>query len=197
MKRIVAIIACVVMVLSMAGCGKENEAKDAVGNLLEALKEGDVGAAQDYLLKETDGEGGLEEDDMLKQVFTKLDYDIVSAEKAEDGEYYVSVSISAPDMKVAVSDFYEKVLEFAIENQFSDTPISDEEMEFEMGKIFTQSIEREDLGRVENTVSVRVCETDDGWRVESNEEFADAITGGMMTALSEMSQSMSEEDTAQ
>ena len=73
MKRIVAIIISVVMMLSMAGCGKEDKAKDAVISLLEALKDGDVEVAQGYLLKDTDG-GGLEEDDMFTQVFTKLDY---------------------------------------------------------------------------------------------------------------------------
>ncbi len=191
MKKIVALILSLAMVLSLAGCGEEKKAQEAVINLFEAFKAGDFEKAEGYLLKDADSDETEDGDeDMFNHVFTKLDYTIVSSGKLDGENVDVTARITAPDMEVAVGDFFSKAIEFALENAFSETPLSDEESAAEMERIFIEATEKEDLGTVTNEVTVKVVKTDEGWKVNSDEAFVDAVTGGMMTALKEMENSM-------
>lgn len=191
MKKIVALILSLAMVLSLAGCGEEKKAQEAVINLFEAFKAGDFEKAEGYLLKDADSDETEDGDeDMFNHVFTKLDYTIVSSGKLDGENVDVTARITAPDMEVAVGDFFSKAIEFALENAFSETPLSDEESAAEIERIFIEATEKEDLGTVTNEVTVKVVKTDEGWKVNSDEAFVDAVTGGMMTALKEMENSM-------
>ena len=190
MKKITAIALVLVMVLSLAGCGETGKAEEAVTNLFEAFKAGDFDKKNDYLLKDSDEAD--DEDEMFNYVFTKVDYTIVSSKKISKDEVHVTASITAPDMKIAVGEFFEKALEFAFANAFSENPLSEEDTEKEMERLFVEATDREDLGTVTNEIVIKVLKTEDGWKVKVDEDFADAVTGGMMTALSEMEQSMME-----
>lgn len=191
MKKLVALTLSLVMVLSLAGCGEEKRAQETVINLFEAFKAGDFEEAEGYLLKEADSDEAEDGDeDMFNHVFTKLEYTIVSSEKLDSDNVDVITRITAPDMEVAVGDFFTKAIEFAFENAFSETPLSEEESAAEMERIFIEATEKEDLGTVTNEVTVKVVKTDEGWKVNSDEAFVDAVTGGMMTALKEMENSM-------
>lgn len=193
MKKIVALMLSLIMVLPLAGCGETGKAEEAVKNLFEAFQAGNFEEAEMYLLKDGDADTAEDEDDdMFNHVFTKVEYEIVSSEKLDGENVNVTASVTAPDMKVAVGEFFTKALEFAFENAFSEEPLSDEETEKEMERIFIEATEKEDLGTVTNEVVISVCKTDEGWKVKSDDVFADAITGGMMTALKDMENSMME-----
>ena len=190
MKKITAIALVLVMVLSLASCGETGKAEEAVTNLFEAFKAGDFEKKNDYLLKDSDEAD--DEDEMFNHVFTKVDYTIVSSKKVSNDEVHVTAEITAPDMKIAVGEFFEKALEFAFANAFSENPLSEEDTEKEMERLFIEATDREDLGTVTNEIVIKVLKTEDGWKVKADDDFADAVTGGMMTALSEMEQSMME-----
>lgn len=195
MKKIVALALVVITVLSLAGCGEVGKAEEAVTNLFEALKEGGFEKAEAYLVKDGDNTAADNSDDMFNHVLTKLYYTVISSEKIAGDEVRVTASVTAPDMKVAVGAFFEKALEFAVENAFSETPLPDEEYSAELNRIFKEETDREDLGTVTNEVVIKVVKTDEGWKIESDDAFADAITGGMMTALKDMEQSTTEDIT--
>ncbi len=193
MKKIVALVLSLIMVLSLAGCGEAGKAEEAVKNLFEAFKAGNFEEAESYLVKDEAEETADDEDvEMFNHVFTKVDYEIVSSEKIDGENVNVTASVTAPDMKVAVGEFFTKALEFAFANAFSETPMSDEESEAEMKRIFIEATDKEDLGTVTNEIVIAVCKTDEGWKVNSDETFVDAVTGGMMAALQDMESSMME-----
>lgn len=190
MKKLVAILLSLIMVLSFAGCGETGKAEEAVTNLFEAFKAGDFEKAEEFLYKEGDTAED-ESDDMFNHVFTKIDYEILSSEKIDGETVNVTASVTAPDMKVAVGEFFNNALQFALANAFSENPISDEELSAEMEKMFVEATDKEDLGTVTNEAVIKVIKTHDGWKVESDDEFADVITGRMMTAFKEMEKAMS------
>ena len=190
MKKIIATALSLIMVLSFAGCGETKKAEEAVTNLFEAFKAGDFEKAEEFLYKEGDLEEA-ESDDMFNHVFTKIDYKILSSEKIDGETVNVTASVTAPDMKVAVGEFFDNALQFALSNAFSENPISDEELSEEMEKMFVEATDKEDLGTVTNEVVIKVVKTPEGWKVESDDEFADVITGRMMTAFKELEEAMS------
>lgn len=192
MKKIIATALSLIMVLSFAGCGETKKAEEAVANLFEAFKAGDFEKAEEFLYKEGDSEE-TESDDMFNHVFTKIDYKILSSEKIDGETVNVTASVTAPDMKVAVGEFFDNALQFALSNAFSENPISDEELSEEMEKMFVEATDKEDLGTVTNEVVIKVVKTPEGWKVESDDEFADVITGRMMTAFKELEEAMSAE----
>ena len=197
MKKIVAIILSLVMVLSLAGCGEVKKAEEVVTNMFEAFKAGDFDKAEAYLVQDEDADGEDEEsdesDEMFNHVFTKLEYTIGSCEKISGEEVQVTASVTAPDMKVAVGEFFTKALEFAFANAFSENPLSEEDTTAEMERIFVEATEKDDLGTVTNEVAITVVKTEEGWKVKSDDALVDAISGGMMTAFQEMEQSLSED----
>lgn len=196
MKRILALVLALVMALSLTGCsGEVDKAEAAVKNFFEACKDGNIEEAQKYLVIEekSEAEEDAEVYDMAALVIKKLDYSIVSSEQVDENTVIVTASVIAPDMKVAVGEFFQQALSFAFSNAFSENPLSDEEVQAEMMNMFVEAISKEDLGTVTNEAAISVVKTDDGWKIDADEAFADAVTGGMLTAFEEISASFAGE----
>ena len=196
MKKFLVLVLAFVMALSLTGCsGEVGKAEATVKNFFEACKKGNIDEAQKYLVIEESAEA--EEDtevyDMAALVLEKLDYSLVSSEQVDDNTVVVTASVTAPDMSVAVGEFFQQALSFAFSNAFSETPLSDEEAQAEMMKMFVEAMGKEDLGTVTNEAAVSVVKTEDGWKIDADEAFADAVTGGMITAFEEVSNSLTAE----
>ena len=196
MKKIIALMLALVMVLSFAGCGEVGKAESTVKNFFDACKEGNLEEAKGYILLDDGGETTDDDKelyDMAALMLEKLNYSIVSSEKIDAENVVVTVSVTAPDMKVAVGEFFQDALAFAFANAFSDTPLSDEETEAEMKNMFVKAVGKEDLGTVTNEAVVTVVKVDGTWLIDAYEAFADVLTGGMVTAFEEVSNSFSGE----
>ncbi|MBQ8541436.1 MAG: DUF4878 domain-containing protein [Clostridia bacterium] len=195
MKKILALVLALAMTLSLAGCGAVGKAEATVKNFFEACKAGNLEDAQKYLVieEEAETEDNAEVYDMAALVLEKLDYSLVSSEQIDENTVTVTASVTAPDMKVAVGEFFQQALAFAFSNAFSEAPLSDEEAQAEMMNMFIEAMSKEDLGLVTNEAAISVVKTEEGWKIDADEDFADAVTGGMLSALEELSSSFTEE----
>lgn len=196
MKKFLALVLALAMALSLTGCGSEvDKAEAAVKNFFEACEDGNIEEAQNYLIIEekTETEEDAELYDMAALVIKKLEYSLVSSEQVDENTVTVTASVTAPDMKVAVGEFFQQALAFAFSNAFSENPLSDEEAQAEMMNMFVEAISKEDLGTVTNEATITVVKTEDGWKIDADEAFADAVTGGMLSALEEVSNSFTAE----
>ena len=202
-KKIMAVLLSAILVLSMVGCGEkkdsaakpgvqvtaEEAAKLAVQALLDALKAADMEAAKKFLTTEgavSELEGVLTYEPFMKLLFDSLDYKILSAEKADENTVTVTAQITARDMKPVIQAALEKLINFALEANFAQTPLSEEAYAQKTLEIYTQAMEETENTTVTNTVSVPVKKENDVWTVQADAAFANAVLGGLQTAVQDI-----------
>lgn len=202
-KKIMAVLLSAILVLSMVGCGEkkdsaakpgvqvtaEEAAKLAVQALLDALKAADMEAAKKFLTTEgavSELEGVLTHEPFMKLLFGSLDYKILSAEKADENTVTVTAQITARDMKPVIQAALEKLINFALEANFAQTPLSEEAYAQKTLEIYTQAMEETENTTVTNTVSVPVKKENDVWTVRADAAFANAVLGGLQTAVQDI-----------
>ena len=195
MKRIKSIIAAVsafVLLLSLAGCGEIKKAETAVNGMFTAFKNTDIEAAAKYvdideINTSEDGSGSISTELVMKTIFNKLDYKIISSEKADDNTVKVKTEITVTDMKPVLGEFFTNAMQYAFSAAFSNPQPTEEEINKKMEEMFIESASKEGLATVTNEVDITVVKTENNeWKVKSDDTFADALLGGLITAGEEL-----------
>ena len=207
LKTVTAAVLALTLVLSLGACGigqdpveeaqdPVQEAQATVEGMFRALKTLDFEALARYT-----GDDGFVNDDLgidelpgdgmafLQNLLGRMDYEILNAELADEDTVFVNTRITAVDMKPVLGQFFARAMEYAFAHVFDDPAPSDEQMEEEMMKILSEEMAKPDLAAVENEVLIEVEKGENGWTVEGGETLANAVLGGLQTALDELSDS--------
>lgn len=187
MRKILCLALVVVLAFGLVGCGSGESAEQAVGNALDAIKSMDKEGIEKYIdydelveAEKSDEEADLESEEMIKLVFEKLEYNIVSSEKNGDTAL-VTTEITNINMAKVFGEFIMEAFSLA----FSD--IEEEEMNSKMMEIFTNLINREDNEMVTITVDINLKKINDEWKIDMSDELSNAIFGGMVEAMDSLS----------
>ena len=172
MKRIKSIIATVlalVLLLSLTGCGEIKKAETAVNGMFTAFKNTDIEAAAKYvdvdeINASEDSSDSISTELVMKTIFNKLDYKIISSEKVDDTTVKVKTEITVTDMKPVLGEFFTNAMQYAFSTAFSNPQPTEEETNKKMEEMFIESASKEDLATVTNEVDITVVKT------ENNEE---------------------------
>lgn len=196
-KRVLSLVLLVSVMLTLAGCGEIKKAEATVNNMFIAFKTLNFEEAEKYINVDEITLSSSEEDSddmdfmseeymMLKALFGKLEHKIITSEKVDKDTVKVTVDVTAVEMKPILTEFYGNAIAYAFQNAFSGNQISDEEMSKKMSEMFMESASKSDLSMVNNTATITVVRKDKQWKVESNEEFVNAVLGGGITAAEEV-----------
>ena len=171
MKKILSIVLCLFVLLSVAACGKTNEAAAALEKDLAALKSG---AFADTEILQGSAFAN-EEDMMLDAMFARFSYKI--GESKIDGDTAtVAVTMTMVDMGEAFSAYMSAAMEHLDEANWDAD-----------GSYFAEMIKGEDVATTDFSVTVNMEKNADGvWAVakEGNEALYNALTGGLLDSLS-------------
>jgi len=204
MKRILTVLLALTMTISLTACGVSRmPAKQAMTNAMDAVQKADTVTIQKYfgtvsILEGTDGtdtttettdaatneEKSLTEDN-LEAFVANLSYKIVSVSEKEDSAVVV-IDITNKDMKSVLGKYMIAAFASAFSNM--DSEKTKEETNAEYVALLTSLIDEEE-GTVTITATVDMTFSDGKWTIEPNEEFANALTGGLMDAALAMSES--------
>ena len=191
-KSIIAAVSAFVLLLSLAGCGEIKKAETAVNGMFTAFKNTDIEAAAKYvdideINTSEDGSGSISTELVMKTIFNKLDYKIISSEKADDTTVKVKTEITVTDMKPVLGEFFTNAMQYAFSAAFSNPQPTEEEINKKMEEMFIESASKEGLATVTNEVDITVVKTENNeWKVKSDDTFADALLGGLITAGEEL-----------
>ena len=87
-KSITSLLLTLLLLLSFTGCGEVKNAEKAVNGMFTAFKNADLEEAQKYVNVDDITNAKNESDEntaiILKAIFEKLDYEIISSEKIDD-----------------------------------------------------------------------------------------------------------------
>ncbi len=191
LKIMVLALLVAAMTLSLTGCGEEKKAENAVAKMFEAFQGSEFEEAKNYvnfdaLSDGATGEMDLKTEMLMKNLFDRLEYKILSSQKIDGNKVEVAVEITAVDMKPVMQDYLKRALEYVFSNMGDSQP-TDEEMEKKMEEFFVESASQPDLETVTNEVVVAVVKEDKDWKVQPDEEFVNALFGGLREATEDLS----------
>lgn len=187
MKKFVSVILAISLMAAMlAGCGGEQSPTDAVKEKIESYKTN----AESLLNRDDDSDVmDLGEDvgkklvDLIMGFEYTVDNEVIDSNKAT-----VDVTIKTCEIgdmfKNAMGNYFTQAFGLALGGA------SEEEMEEKALEAFTTAIDEMSSKKTfEKTFTVNLTQGDDGWKVEdldANEEFLNAVTGGLMEVVSDM-----------
>lgn len=199
-KSLLSIVLIFALMLTLAGCGEVKKAETTVNGMFAAFKNADLDVASKYVnvdeINASDEKpDGISTKTIMKTIFNKLDYKILSSEKIDDNTVKVKTKITITDMKPVIGDFFAKVMQYAFSTAMSDPQPSDEESAKKAEEMFIECASKDGLATVSNVVNIKVVKNKDGkWKVESDDKFANALLGGLPDAAKEISNQFNSED---
>lgn len=196
MKKVLSIVLAALMATALlAGCGSARPtAKQALTKALDALQKADQTTVDQYFESASDtdtlGEviGGTNDETskaVVKTLFSGLAYEI--KEVKEDGDTATAtVTFTNKDMQQVLGAFLQNLFTAAFQENASDTDMTDE-----MSAKFFADAYNKTSGTVSNTITLQMNYTaENGWKIGGDTDFADAVTGGFITAISKMQSMM-------
>lgn len=174
MKRIISVLLAVLMLFSLAGCQKASPQKD-LDAMLMALKSGDM----ETLAALNDGEVfDLEGQEQMMSIFSSISWKFGETVEVDEDDAKVNVQITTKDMQTVFSEFMTQALSKALQGEeMSEEAVSQMLIDIINATEKTASFD----------VAVEMSLEDGKWVIDDdgNEEFFNAITGGLMNVMAE------------
>lgn len=187
MKKVLSVLLVLCLCFVLAACGGEKP-ETAVANLLEAIKNGDNETIEKYLPSEDFDAGadevGLGEEEIAEYLFSKLTYEIKGSNVSGDTAS-VDVELTTLDMPAVFGSYITEMLSLAMENAFKSEgeALSEEELDEKSKQALINLMTAEDAKTVTKTVGFQLEKNKKSWRVKNSKEVADAVMGGLISAL--------------
>jgi len=183
MKKGIGILLALIMMCSLCACAKpEEQAKEAVVNMIESLKSGEYEKAATFA--DIDATAALGEDEeskkMIGLMFSGISYNIVSTTKVDDSTVMVKMEITNKDMGAVMEVYLGKMFEIALG---VGEEMTAEEASAKSQSIMTECISDPAIGTHTELVDVKVVKVENGWQVQSDEAFTNALLGGLVSAV--------------
>jgi len=191
-KRVLAIIVMGVFILSLIGCS-QNKPEQAVSELFDAMKNTDLeklGAILDSDASEiTDQDAFVQ---LIKKSNETLTYTIGET-TIENDRAVVNVSCTYGDMKPVLAKAFANYVGKVMEVAFSGESPSDEEIQEMLLSEITAALDSTPTEEYSTELTVDCVKKDGKWIVDTDKEnlkLADVLTGNLVSAFSEMADSM-------
>ena len=197
-KTISFIIVLAMMVALLAGCGETKQAEAAVNDTLAAIKALDFETLGDHLDVEDIMQSGestsslLDTDVLMKNLFGKLEYEILSSKKIDGSTVMVKTKITTVEIAPVLEEFLAEALDYLFSSILASPQPSDETISAELEKIFVECLSKEDAAKVTTEVDIKVVKVGNIWQVETSEELASALLGGYGQAVEDLNNTFGE-----
>ncbi|MBQ2890367.1 MAG: hypothetical protein IJE44_01815 [Clostridia bacterium] len=194
-KHLTALLLVFVLAFAFVSCGDDavKEAEQTVHNMFSALKAFDLEALNKFVEDSediTDTDNALlteNTEEVVKAMFGGVDYKIISSEQIDEDTVNVKTSITAIDMKPVFKDFFASAMQLAFTSAFSD--MSEDELTAKMEEMLWEKITAPDLDKITTEVTLEVSKEDGIWKVDADDNFSDALMGGLEEAVEEIESS--------
>ena len=204
-KLILAFALSIIMLFAFAACdvkdsiageiikSDEKSAEQTLESFFTALVNKDKQAAAACLTTDLENENNDEAEnkidpaaEAIKECFLEsFEYEINECKKLDKQTVSAAVSINTVDMEEILPQYLQYAIELSSTAQFDDQLTADS-LQVALKSYMESLLTSENTGRREVDIDVRVIKRDGSWLIDADEEFFDAITGGMITAGNEL-----------
>lgn len=187
MKRLVSGILLLTLAVLLCACGGAAGPEAAVRTALDGLKEHHLDKVETVLSYEKlmsfsdDVRETFAAPSAAAALFRHLSYEVAATrEQADSAE--VDVTITNVEFSSFMGDYMTAFMLLYIENEQAQDKLSDADFMAKVGEKLSQMTDEHQTDTVSHTVTVHLFKTGDGWRLEPDEDFADAVFGGLISA---------------
>lgn len=188
MKKIIALLLSLTMILSLTACTDKNEsAKAAVDKALVAIVQFDVITLSKYIdidkLQEQQVLTNLnlditdiskEELKKAKLILKNFDYEILDSNEQVDSAL-VKVKLTNQVMRKLFLQYIQYAFEIVLSE--SDDEIIDQKLDDK----FVELLDADDAELVSSVIELSLNKVDGQWKIDINESVLDAILGGLVS----------------
>ena len=194
MKKLISVLLCAVMLLSLAACGRES-AESVVEKAIKSVKDLDLEAMNSYWGDDAsdvtddvlESESDAEALEVLKLITDKMTYEIIDSQEDEKaGTATVTVSFTNINMGVVLSTLLSEMFTELLFLPEEEQPTEEEINSMVMEKLKTLAT-AEDAEMTTMEVDIHLDLVDDQWKISNSETAVDAMFGGMISSMSSMS----------
>ena len=194
MKKLISVLLCAVMLLSLAACGRES-AESVVEKAIKSVKDLDLEAMNSYWSDDAidvtddvlESESDAEALEVLKLITDKMTYEIIDSQEDEKaGTATVTVSFTNINMGVVLSTLLSEMFTELLFLPEEEQPTEEEINSMVMEKLKTLAT-AEDAEMTTMEVDIHLDLVDDQWKISNSETAVDAMFGGMISSMSSMS----------
>lgn len=175
-KRLIASVLLAFIVI-MAGCSPKVSPEDTVKDALAELKNNNIEKFKNYIL-DADDFDDEDIDNSLALLVKNLEVEINSSTIDGDSAT-VNASITNTNFSIVMEEFLTQAMSFAMENAFSEDPVSEDEMEAMAEELLLEILERDDIETVTTEVDISLEKEDGVWKIEYDEEIQNALFFGI------------------
>ncbi|MBU3105023.1 DUF5105 domain-containing protein [Clostridium gasigenes] len=182
MRKILLTILSFTLIFSLVGCGPKPD--ESIKSFFESTKSCDFETMSKYIKSDTDSSiitgkfESTEQEDLIKSLFKKIDYEILSTTVNKD-EATTKVKITSVDMLRVYSDSMKQVMAILLPQAFSSNKPSDDEIQKMTFQYITNGINDPDVAKTTTEVDLKLTKEKDKWVIESSDELTNAITGNL------------------
>lgn len=194
LSSLIALI--LVMVLSLTSCSEVGQARGAIEDMFDLLKQGKYIEARDGYISTMGGdndflgcgesfdEEGFPAYAMHNKLFSTLDYKIIKEVSEDPAKVTFLTEIETIDLTPIADRLFEAAEEYNFMAENNEGQISDDDINSfltqQMVDISKEYIEGDNVQRVKKQIEINVCyEKDRVWRVYPDDKLVNALTGGV------------------
>lgn len=200
-KSMLSMLLTFVLMLSLTGCGEGRKAENAVDQMFVAFKSLDFEEMPKYvnledvnkIVSERDEKGEVPERVRMiaEKLSENLSYEIISSEKIDKNKALVKTKITAIDMEPVLTELWAKMVELAFSSAFSEDRLRGVDADKKMEEMLLECLSKSELSTVTNEVNIQVVKTKRVWKIEPDDELANALFGGIVEFSKKMEERFS------
>lgn len=200
--KFLSVMLSVILLLSLAGCSEDKDARKALIEMFDTLKAGDYDKAiSEYVIQTEEGydfincEDGFSKEtfeayDMHLAVFESLEYEVKKVSVVDETHTVYTVEITAIDLSPVGKELASTATAYNItaENGEDDEILTDDELneilEHHMISISNEYLNGKDVKKRTAEIDIKMhYDAAKGWKVHMTPELADMLNGGVYTAF--------------
>lgn len=196
-KKILSLLIVAAVSLSLISCSTAEAPDKVVTNAFQALKTNDQQTLSKYFdveelknLGDQDAARVAASDQVFEAMFSKLETKVLST-SIDNDKALVKTELTNVDMQSVLGNYFIQAFASAFSNIGSEK--TESELESEMSQQFLDLINNE-KGTRKNTVDIHLVNVDKQWKIEVDESLQNAILGGFLSAINDLSDSFASED---
>lgn len=204
MKKLMCMVLAIALMVPLAGCSRAS-AESVVEDAIQAFQSADVDAIRqswgntDLASSEDSAEDDAYTQQLLEPIASGLTYQITdSTEDAKARTATVTVEFTSIDMSAVFSEWMGELVSQALGYAFlpADQQPSQEELSELSIEIFCDVVENHTDDKVTNTVDIPLSLVENEWKIDTSDEVLDAMTGGMITTLTSLDDTLNGAETS-
>lgn len=177
LKKLICFMAAIILVATVSGCGSKSPSNVLSGKF-DNLKNGDENTISDVLDSEIKNEelndyNYTDSENSMIEAVKKTTYK-VNSEKVDGDSATVNVTVNAPDLTDAFTQFMERVFSDALSNAFSGNTETEEEIDAKYDKILSEIVQNVKFS--DRTMDIEMVKEEKEWKIKNDNDIIKLVT---------------------